>query len=373
MKSLEPWPESVELKDILADLLACNQRHIYQKEDYMFVDVMYVVMTYTYQHFEFCPILYITSPVPGCGKTTSLDWFKKYCKQPRLSGNISASSLFRTVDEEKPTMLIDELDTINDEMRREIGNLLNNGYQKEGGGVMRVENTDNGGREPKSFDVYGPKIVSCIGAGSFSDATASRSIHKRMGRRPKDRGRPFRISRIDSADVCRKLFRWAKDNKEMIEKRCCMDLPIPEKLTDREADMWEGLFILSKFAGQVWEERMYNAAIALTGSCKDDTVSMQELILQHCQNYILFKKKERITSEDFANYINRQSDWKEYPSQNLTPHKLASLLRDFGVFPKVIHFPEKGGKKYRGYEASSFEDAFQSYLSPYDPSETVTA
>ena len=74
----EPWPEPVELKDILAELLVCNQRHIYQKEEYMFVDAMIVVLTYTFQHFEFCPILYITSPVPGCGKTTNLDWFKKY-------------------------------------------------------------------------------------------------------------------------------------------------------------------------------------------------------------------------------------------------------------------------------------------------------
>ena len=339
----------------------------------MFIDAMMVVLTYTWQHFEFCPILYITSPVKECGKSTNLDWFKKYVCRPRMSGNITASSLFRTVEEQKPTMMIDELDSIDDEMRRALSNLLNNGYQKsDDGHVMRVESTENGGHVPKSFDVYGPKIVSCIGANVFSDATASRAIHKRLGRKPKGKGRPPRIIHIDSTDLRRKLLRWASDNSKLIEKKISMDLPIPEKLTDREANIWEGLFILSTFAGPIWEQRIYNAAIALSGSCKDDTVCMQELVLQHCQNYLLYKKLEKITSSELVNYINQQNDWKEYPNQNLTPHKLASMLRDFGVFPEVIHFPEREGKKFRGYYAHTFDDAFKSYLSPPDPSENVT-
>lgn len=365
MKQLEPWPEEVSLGDILNELFACNKRHIHQREEYRFLDCMYVPLTYVYDAFEFCGIISITSPVSGCGKTTNLDWFAKYCNNPCLSGNITASSLFRIVDAEKPTMLIDEFDSIYDEMRREISNLLNNGYQK-GRGIMRVEANDNGGREPKIFDAFGPKIVSGIGADIFSGATASRSFHKRLTKRPLTEPRPPRVTKIDPTVMKRKLIRWANDNKATIEKKAQSGLHIPEDLGDREADIWEPLFILSTLAGKVWEERMYKISVMLSNSAKDDTTSIPELILSHCKDYLSDTKKERVSSVELVGYINKQTDWKEYTNQSISAHKLASKLRDFGIFPETIHFPNHN-KKLKGYYASSFEEAFRSYLPPTPP------
>jgi len=363
-EAMEPWGETVELKEILADLLECNQRHVYQEENGMFVDAMYVVLTYTFEAFDFCPIVYITSPVSGCGKSTNLDWFEKYCNRPVMAGNITSSPLFRLMDAEKPTMLIDEFDSISDpETKKAIMNILNNGFQK-GKRVFRSDRGDNGGHSPTSFDPYGPKVVACIGASQFSAASSSRSIHKRMQKRPKGQGRPPRVSKIDSKELKSKCQRWAMDNKELIEKKVTAGLYVPDKLSDREADVWEGLFILSTFAGEDWETRIYNAAHALSGSCKEDTISLQEQILQHCQDYILTERTERISSEDLVEYINCQNDWKENCYHTLTKTKLATLLRDFGVSPMPIHFSEKAGKKLRGYYAYTFEKAFKAYLPP---------
>jgi len=363
-ETLRPLEQSVAAAKILNDLLDSNRRYIHQPLSFAYVDSVYVMLTHCFEFFDYCPILLITSPLEGCGKTRKLDWFERYCNKPESTGNTTQSSLFRIADAHRPTFLIDEFDTQNPESQAAIMNILNNGFQR-GKKVSRTDRGGNGAFEPRSFEVYGPKILACISADNFSAATTSRAINHRMQRKPADVMMP-KLGKLNGADLKRECQLWVQDNKERMEKHVEAGVYIPEKLSDRQGDAWEPLIILSTFAGPVWENRICNAALELHNSCKADTISSHEQILLHCRDLLIERELERISSEDLALYLNNQNDWQEGYNQNLTKHKLANLLRDFGIIPEVIHFAEKG-KKYRGYYAQSFEAAFSAYLPPLPP------
>jgi len=355
-------PSPITAEEILNELLASNRHYIHQPLSFAFVDCVYVLLTHCFQHFDYCPIILITSPLEGCGKTRKLDWFERYVNKPEATGNATQSSLFRIADARKPTFLIDEFDSQHPESRAAIANILNNGFQR-GKKVSRTDQGGNGGFETKSFDVFGPKIVACISADKFSAATTSRAINHRMQRNPSEL-KMAKLGKLDGTELQNKCQQWVSENQERIEQHVEAGVYIPQNLSDRQGDAWEALIILSTFASKVWEERICNAALELHDSCKADTISSHEQILIHCRELFLDKELERISSEDLADYLNNQNDWQESHYHSLNTHKLANLLRDFGICPEVIHFREKGGKKLRGYYAHSFEKAFKAYLPP---------
>ena len=79
----------------------------------------------------------IISPEKRCGKTTVLIILQFLTPRSELASNISAAAVFRYVEDERPTLLIDEADTFikdNEEMR----GVLNSGHTKTAAYVIRT-------------------------------------------------------------------------------------------------------------------------------------------------------------------------------------------------------------------------------------------
>ena len=75
-------------------------------------------------------------PTKRCGKTTVLILLQYMTPRSELASNISASALFRYVEEVQPTLMIDEADSFikdNEEMR----GILNSGHTKTAAYVIR--------------------------------------------------------------------------------------------------------------------------------------------------------------------------------------------------------------------------------------------
>ena len=365
-EELKPWDQPVELQAILDELVASNRRYIYQPESWAYVDAMYVLLTYCYVHFEYCPIILITSPLYGCGKTRKLDWYEVYCNNPEMLGNTTQSYLFRTAEVRHPTFLIDEFDSQPMESRLAIMNVLNNGYQR-GKPVARTDQAGTG-LAPKTFDTYGPKVVACINADKFNATTTSRSINFRMQRKPRSIT-VERLRKLDGTELKRKCLRWCEDNEDRIKQLATTRIKLPDEMSDRQQDTWEALATLSTFAGSTWENRIWNAALELHNSCKDDTISWGERLLLDLREYFEEMGKDRYSSEELITHLNNNAGWGDYAyNKGISKHKLSNLLRDFDIHPEVIHFPEKG-EKLRGYYASGFDKVFRRYLEPLDPDE----
>jgi putative DNA primase/helicase len=123
-----------------------------------------------------------------------------------LASNISASALFRYVEEVRPTLLIDEADSFlkADEAMRGI---LNSGHTRAAAYVIRSVET-NGDHKPKRFSTWTPKAIAAIG--ELADTLRDRAIILQLQRKPRT-AKVARLRKRDSDEFAllrRKAARW---------------------------------------------------------------------------------------------------------------------------------------------------------------------
>src|SRR5438477_51952 len=98
---------------------------------------VWIVHTYVFEMRDVTTYLGIESPEKRCGKTTLLNVLDRLVNRPVLASNISSPAFFRVIEELRPTLMIDEADTVlhrNDELR----GILNSGYKRKTAYVVRV-------------------------------------------------------------------------------------------------------------------------------------------------------------------------------------------------------------------------------------------
>ena len=96
---------------------------------YALVIALWVTATHVWTSFDAFPYLVVTSATKRSGKTRLLELIAFVASNARLFANISPASLYRTIDEEKPTLLIDEAEMFSSG-RSEFRSLLNTGYRR---------------------------------------------------------------------------------------------------------------------------------------------------------------------------------------------------------------------------------------------------
>jgi hypothetical protein len=96
------------------------------------------------------------------GKSRLLEVVKLLARGPRLFVNVSAAALFRLIEKECPTVLIDEVDGIfkkTDEANADLVSLLNVGWER-GAFVPRCVGTNH---EVQFFPAFCAKALTGIG------------------------------------------------------------------------------------------------------------------------------------------------------------------------------------------------------------------
>ena len=167
---IEPWAESVNGADLLTDIAALCGRFLQLPKSADTVVALWVVLTYVTEAFDVLPLLFITAPEKGCGKTTVLDLVERICARPLSASNITGAALFRTVELAHPTLLLDEADTFlieNEEMR----GIINSGHTRSAAFVIRVVGDDY---EPRRFSTWCAKAIA--GIGRLPGTTEDRSL-----------------------------------------------------------------------------------------------------------------------------------------------------------------------------------------------------
>ena len=154
----EPWPEPVNGAALLGAISANIRQHVVLFDHAADTAALWAVHTYLVDCFGISPRLAITSPEKGCGKTTALDVLSRLILRPLPTANASASAIFRVVELQRPTLLIDEADTFLPE-NEELRGILNSGH-RQGGFVIRTVGEDF---EPRSFSTYSACAIALIG------------------------------------------------------------------------------------------------------------------------------------------------------------------------------------------------------------------
>ena len=294
-----------------------------------------------------------------------------------MAANISSSAFFRVIEEMQPTLLIDEADTFL-KKRGELRGILNAGYTKETGFVMRVapemksagcrveseEHEGNGASERQNrgsrllrFSCWCPKVMASIG--HLPETLADRCIRIRMQRKT-PREQCQRLRDLDPALITtlrRQCVRFVADHAlEIANARPVM----PSGLNDREADLWEPLIVIGDLAGGRWRELARQAAVGLTESARGRN-PIGSLLLDM---WVIFlnARVDRMFSRTLAAHLNDLGDrsWAELKKAKVVDTLwLAKILHPYDIRSRTIWIGETHAK---GYLKKDLEVLFHRYI-----------
>jgi hypothetical protein len=357
----ETWHEPVAGDAVLNELVACFEQFLVMPEGVHEVLALWAVQAHTYEAFQHSPRLNVCSPEMGCGKTTVLDVME--CLVPRGIRSESASTpvMFRLIDANKPTLLLDEVETflLQDE---ELRGAINAGHRR-GGRHLRCVGDDH---DVRAFKTFGPVVLA--GIGQLKGTIADRSIRIPMQRKlPNEVVEDFKRVRHEAGlhKVANRVARWAADN---FNKLCDTDPKLPSELFNRMADNWRPLIAIADRAGGDWPETARKLAVKFSCSDGQDEASIRVQLLVDLEAIFTARNTIRLMSATICEALAEMEDkpWPEWRNgKPITTRQLASLLKAFEIKPKTIRMAAGTAK---GYELEAFDSAFARYL----PNRSVT-
>lgn len=364
VESVEPWPDPVEGIEVLNEIISLLYRHVILPEGAIHAIALWIMGTYCYDCFRIWPKLLITSPEKRCGKSTLMATIGALCHRPLIASNISPAAIYRVIEAWRPSLLIDEADTFvngNDELR----GVLNSGHTKSAAFVVRVTGDD---LTPAKFSTWSPMVIGMIKMPP--DTIVDRSIVIQLRRKlPGEFTTKLPLSfDNDCYSIRQKLARWSEDYAEDLKR----SRPIlPPSHNDRALDNWTPLFAIAEIIGGDWLDQVKTSFTLLTLT-DDDEESIGPLILSDIQTVFNEKRAERIFSSDLIEALIdlEERPWSEWRrGKPLTGAGLSRLLKPFRIKSQTIRI---GNITQKGYYKKSFQDAFNRYLSPTPPIQSVT-
>ncbi len=364
---IDPWHEPINLADLLDEITATIQRFIILDTHQAQTASLWVCACWFADEINCAPILLINAPEKACGKTQLLTVLSKLAPRSIQAANISSSVLFRMIEKLKPTLFIDEIETmLND--NEELRGIINAGHTRDSAYVWRsVAKGDD--FDPKSFNVWGMKAIAGINAVKLAETITSRSIIIQLRRKKPDEN-VQRLRHVEPncfVNLKAKLARCAQDHFETIAN--CRPL-LPDELGDRDQDNWEPLFQVANLADGHWPETAFLTSIRIQSDTQAPQSNSNELLADIKEIFEL-KSVIKISTSDLIQALceDDEKSWATYNrGKQITPRQLSSKLKDYGISSKTLRI--NNYETAKGYELEMFNDAFQRYLKPIET--TVT-
>ena len=361
---VEPWDEHVETGDLLASLTEVYGRHVVLPPHGANAMALWTLHAWAIEAAYVTPFLMFVSPEPRCGKSTALALVYRTAPRAEMASNISASAVFRYIDAQRPTLLLDEAETYLQE-DESLRGILNSGHTRDTAHVIRLVGDDH---DPKSFSSWAPKALASIG--KLAATLRDRALIIPMKRRKA--GEPVKKLRLEDTDEfatlrC-KAQRWANDNIEALKKKRPR---LPQGLNDRAEDNWEPLIAIAELAGGAWPALAHKAALSLSQDV--DEGSFRTKLLADIRKTFDLEEEDRFASAVLAAKLAELAGadldagpWGAFGKSGkpITQRQIAKLLSDYSIFPRTIRIE---GETPKGYLREQFEDAFERYLSSISP------
>lgn len=359
-----PWDEPVDGNKLLLELFSAYKNYVVLPTHGGPTLALWTLYTYGFQHFEFSPRLAITSPEKRCGKSTLLIMLEILTHKALTASNISTASIYRVIELEQPTLLLDEADTF---LRREpeMAGILNAGH-RVGGQTIRTEYR---GRQaiPTCFKCFSPCAIAAINKKSLPEPLLDRSISIQMRRKTADEHVEklrTRVAEQKFYDLRRKCVRFMNDHGEEIGR---LVPEIPDELSSRAADNWEPLLAIADFVGGIWPKIARNAAIGLIDNSDPDDENLGTQLLLDIRQIFANCPNTQINSTLLCDKLADipESPWAEYGyrHERINPRQVAKRLREYNIQSVNIRY---GHQVVKGYRLEDFQEAFDRYLPKID-------
>ncbi|WP_411726053.1 DUF3631 domain-containing protein [Methyloglobulus sp.] len=272
---IEPCQEPISPANLLDEISTAIQQFIVLDDEQAHAAALWVAHSWFIDVLEISPLAIINAPEKVCGKTQLLKVLGRMAYRPLPAANASPSALFRAVDLWKPTILIDEADTFFKD-NAELHGMVNAGHSRDGF-VLRSEAIGDS-YEPKAFPVFSAKAIAGIALEKhLPDATMSRGIVFNLRRKLPHES----VGRLRHADkglfsgIAAKLARFADDYSQQVREARPV---LPDELSDRNQDNWDGLLAVASCAGDEWLKKATAAALKISGDCEKSHSISNELL-----------------------------------------------------------------------------------------------
>ena len=351
----------------------------YPSDEAHIAHVGWILHTHVFECFDTTPRLAILSPEPGSGKTRLLEVTASLVRNPIMDVGGSQHYVLRKASDEEnpPTLLIDETDTIFGNKAKEkedLRGLLNAGYRKgaKSGRCVVV------GKKVEAIELNAFAPVALAGLGWLPDTILTRSIIIRMKRRKPgehlDQYR-IRVQRFEADALRDDISRWADSVRPLLQDFWPQ---IPSQIQDRDADCWEPLLAIGESAGSGWSGRMRYAGATLVGASKELNPSLGVRLLMDLRDIFLSGEDRLPTSVVLQRLISLQeSPWSDMRGKPLNAESLSRRLKQYDIHSARL---ESHPSTVRGYLLSDLKTAFDRYLptppqkpgepDPVDPDDT---
>jgi len=352
----------VEPAALIEDLERFFSKRLGLPEGAPLILALFTLNTYLFDLFDTTPYLQIDSAIGGCGKSTLLDHLKATCCRAYLGCDPSEATLFRRIDRDRPTWLLDEASVVrgHEERARMIRAILDAGYRK-GATVSRCEGEDNHLRD---FAVYCPKAFALVGSlrGTLLDRCIVLHLQKTPGL-PKTK---VKLLKRDSGPLREQLEAYAAQYCGELQR---LDDNEPDEgywmqLDGREEELWGPLLMHAKLAGEDTEKRAlavafnYSRQKGQLAQEEDQTVTLATELLEVLSEMAV----ETISPGELQGLLAEKEAWGA---------KLAALKNDkarpcaVGAFLKNFRLPSRTrGNQGTRYSVAEAVEIVRRHLPP---------
>lgn len=343
------YATSISPEALVRRLLKVVKECVSIDDDSALTWVMYAFFTYLTKNFYHAALLFLTSPVRRCGKSTLLQMCAHLFFNITNVKGITKASL-EMLASAKGTPLIDEFDEVLRNNPGVIG-VLNGGI--EAGAKVTLVSKDG---TIKIRETFGAKVLS--GIGGLPTTLNDRSILVRMRRKlekeklvkPHDRKETL-------AFLKREIQQWCDANAAAVSSIRVEPLEVNN---DRFRDNYEPLLKIAACISKELEIVVRDAAVRMVNSQYEENIGGERLLADIKLVLDTNKKKEVGTNELLALLCEHEdSVWRRYKTNSaITAVDLAKELSLFAIRPVRI----RNVTQMRGYKREQFQDAFMRYV-----------
>lgn len=346
---------------------------------YALVIALWVVATYIWTAFDAFPYLVVTSATKRSGKTRLLELISFVASNPRLVANISPAALYRTIDSEKPTLLVDEAEMFSS-AKSEYRSLLNTGYRR--GQTVKRRDGD--------FETYCPKAFALIG--DVHDTLRDRSIVIEMRRGEAARRFVYAAAQEEGAALRETINAAVSSRAEEITEALRSFEGLRWLVNDRDEEIWTPLFVLCRLLCPDRLPELGRAAADISAAKtakpkklselgeEEERVQEEEYSVRLLRDMLhVIDDQKQITTQEAITKLRQiqTSPWRRFRGDGLKDGiegamVVAGLLSRFGVKPSTIRIAAKDvgtGSTAKGYKRHALLNA----LAGIDRAGSVTA
>ncbi|MCZ6807015.1 MAG: DUF3631 domain-containing protein [Deltaproteobacteria bacterium] len=367
----EPWPEAVDGAALVEQMEALFTKYLVLPEGAPIVLAVWCLYTWGSDCFDVATYVCLRSPRPRCGKSNTINVIHRLAHWCVPTVNTSVAALFRMLDRDAPTILMDEGDTMfgkkHTDKSVELQGILNAGYTRTAARVIR---TVGDSFEPRVFSVFSPKVFALIGVlpPTLEDRCVDIPMQRRMKRERVSKMRD-RVLDAECVNMDRMAYRWTLDHTDELTAARPDELM---NVDDRKSQVTEPLLAVADAVGGDVRERLRKALQSLCAVKEISDDDAGTLLLSEFRVLFEAQASERVSTKSATQWLGDREDrpWSSWgrSGKPITSVAIARLLKGFGPTPKQWR---EGKTVVRGYLKQSFGRAWESYCPSEGDSDPV--